>query len=139
MILNVENLNKYMNKDGYTLNNMTSNATIFYIASIFQKQDKSIFIVLDSLYEAQKVYDKLINMLNIDDVLFYPSDELITSELLVSSIEFKLERNLTIKNMLDGNKHIIVTNISGIIRKQMPKERWALLVGKAEHPAVVQR
>lgn len=63
-------------------------------------------------------------MLNTEDVLFYPSDELITSELLVSSIEFKLERNLTIKNILDGKKHIVITNLTGIIRKQMPKEKW---------------
>ena len=124
MILNVENLTKLYKKDGFRLSNMTTNATIFHIASEFQTLNKTIFIVLDTLYEAQKYYDKLINMLGIDNVLFYPSDELITSELLVSSIEFKLERNLTIKTMLDGNKHIVITNLSGVIRKQMPKDRW---------------
>ena len=124
MILNVDNLTKLYKKDGFRLSNMTTNATIFHIASEFQSINKTIFIVLDTLYEAQKYYDKLINMLGIDNVLFYPSDELITSELLVSSIEFKLERNLTIKNMLDGNKHIVITNLSGVIRKQMPKDRW---------------
>ncbi len=124
MILNVENLNKYTKKDGFRISNMTSNASIFTIASMFQMNNDNIFVVLDTLYEAQKFYDKLINMLGLDDVLFYPSDELITSELLVSSIEFKLERNLAIKNLLDNKKHIIITNLSGIIRKQMPKARW---------------
>ena len=124
MILDNELLNKYTKKEGFSLSNVTNNLALFLIASKFQKENKSIFIVLDTLYEAQKYYDKLINMLNMDDVLFYPSDELITSELLVSSIEFKLERNLTIKNMLDGKKHIIITNLTGVIRKQMPKDRW---------------
>ncbi|MCR5308093.1 MAG: hypothetical protein K6E24_03770, partial [bacterium] len=104
MILNVENLNKYTKKDGFRISNMTSNASIFTIASMFQMNNDNIFVVLDTLYEAQKFYDKLINMLGLDDVLFYPSDELITSELLVSSIEFKLERNLAIKNLLDNKK-----------------------------------
>jgi len=124
MILNVENLTKVYKKDDFRLTNMTFNASIFHIASEFQSTNKTIFVVLDTLYEAQKYYDKLINMLDLDSVLFYPSDELITSELLVSSIEFKLERNLTIKNMLDGKKHIVITNLSGVIRKQMPKDRW---------------
>lgn len=124
MILNLENIDKLTKNDGFILSNVTNNFNIFLIASKFQKENKTIFVVLDTLYNAQQYYDKLINMLNTDDVLFYPSDELITSELLVSSIEFKLERNLTIKNILDGKKHIVVTNLTGIIRKQMPKEKW---------------
>ena len=124
MIISVENFKKYYKKDGFTLSNMTSNASISFIASNFQEENKTIFVVLDTLYEAQKYYDKLINMFSVDEVLFYPADELITSELLVSSIEFRLERNLTIKNILDGKKHIVVSNLSGIIRKQMPKDRW---------------
>ena len=124
MILDLEIIDKYTKNEGFTLSNSTTNFNIFLIASKFQKESKTIFVVLDTLYEAQQYYDKLINMLNTDDVLFYPSDELITSELLVSSIEFKLERNLTIKNILDGKKHIVITNLTGIIRKQMPKEKW---------------
>ena len=124
MILDLEIIDKYTKNEGFTLSNSTTNFNIFLIASKFQKESKTIFVVLDTLYEAQQYYDKLINMLNTEDVLFYPSDELITSELLVSSIEFKLERNLTIKNILDGKKHIVITNLTGIIRKQMPKEKW---------------
>ncbi|MBP5445580.1 MAG: transcription-repair coupling factor [Acholeplasmatales bacterium] len=124
MILELENVEKYTKNSGFTLCNLTTNFEVFLIASKFQKENKTIFVILDTLYEAQKYYDKLINMLGVDDVLFYPSDELITSELLVSSIEFKLERNLTIKNILDGKKHIVITNLTGVIRKQMPKEKW---------------
>ncbi len=124
MILTTELIDKITKKEGFKISNVTSNFSIFLIASKFQMENKTIFVVLDTLYEAQKYYDKLINMLDQDDVLFYPSDELITSELLVSSIEFKLERNLTIKGLLDGKKHIVVTNLTGIIRKQMPKEKW---------------
>ena len=124
MILELENINKLTKNEGFTLSNVTTNFNIFLIASKFQKESKTIFVVLDTLYEAQQYYDKLINMLSPEEVLFYPSDELITSELLVSSIEFKLERNLTIKTILDGNKHIVITNLTGIIRKQMPKEKW---------------
>lgn len=124
MILNMDILDKYTKKDGFILSNTTNNFNIFLISSMFQKENNTIFVVLDTLYEAQQYYDKLINMLDVNSVLFYPSDELITSELLVSSIEFKLERNLTIKNILDGNKHIVITNLTGVIRKQMPKEKW---------------
>lgn len=124
MILDFEEMLKYYKKNSYNMANITENAAIFLIASDYQINHKNIFVVLDTLYEAQKYYDKLINMLSEDDVLFYPADELITSELLVSSIEFKLERNLTIKNLLSDKPHIIVTNLNGIIRKQMPRKRW---------------
>ena len=83
MILNTELIDKITKKEGFKISNVTPNFSIFLIASKFQMENKTIFVVLDTLYEAQKYYDKLINMLDPDDVLFYPSDELITSELLV--------------------------------------------------------
>lgn len=110
--------------DGYRINNVTENGGIFFITSAFLRSRKDVFVVLSSLYEAQKYYDKLINMLDESDVLFYPADELITSELLISSIEFKLERINTIKSILSNKPHIIVTNLNGILKKQLSKEKW---------------
>ena len=75
MLLNSELITKLTKKEGFHLSNVTSNFSLFLIASKFQTDNKTIFVVLDTLYEAQKCYDKLINMLNPDDVLFYPSDE----------------------------------------------------------------
>ena len=83
MILELENINKLTKNEGFTLSNVTTNFNIFLIASKFQKESKTIFVVLDTLYEAQQYYDKLINMLSPEEVLFYPSDELITELLNV--------------------------------------------------------
>ncbi len=100
------------------------NATISLLACDFITNNDNIFVVLPNLFSAQKYYDELINILPEEDVLFYPADELLTSELLVSSGDFKFERINTIATLLEGNKKVIVTHTNGIIKYQFDKIRW---------------
>ena len=93
------------------------------IAVDYLVNKKTIFVVLPNLNKAQKYYDALINILPSEKVLFYPNDELITSEMLISSLEFKMERINTIGHLLDG-EYVVVTNVAGLLKKQMSKEKW---------------
>src|SRR5690554_5495459 len=62
------------------------------IALRFNQQNKNIFIVLPNLYEAQKYYDNLSNLLDPSYVLFFPMDQTLTSLMALGSPEFKNER-----------------------------------------------
>ena len=73
---------------------------------------------------AQKYYDELINIIDDEDVLFYPADELITADMIMSTGDFKFERINTILSLLSDKKKIVVTNYNGAIRYQFNKNKW---------------
>lgn len=104
------------------------NFNIDLIAVDFLKNEKSIFVVTPTIYLAQKYYDELINIIDENDVLFYPADELITSAMLMESSDFKFERINTILSLLKNEKKIVVTNFSGAIRYCFPMNMWKELV-----------
>lgn len=57
-------------------------------------------------------------------VCFFPQDEFVTNELLVSSMEFRVERIHTIKRLLDDPKRIVVVNLYGILKPELPLQKW---------------
>jgi len=106
------------------IENTTEENGIFLALSAFYKTTRPVLVVAPNLYHAQIIYDKLSNALDPDKVLFFPQDEFITSEMLVSSWEFRVERIHTIKKILSGKHAIIVTHLPGILKPQMPVSRW---------------
>ncbi len=113
-IIDSDKINVGKSSDGY-------NALL--IATDFLKNNKSVFVVLSSLYEAQNYYDMLSRILP-DDTLFFPASELVSVSMISSSRDFLYERIETISELLKGNKKIIITNILGAIRFEFNKDIW---------------
>ncbi len=91
----------------------------------YENTDKNIFLILPNLYEAQKAYDKLCNILSDDLVLFFPQDELVASEVLNVSGDFKYERINTIYSLVKNEKkYIVVMNIHAAIKYELNKDKW---------------
>lgn len=111
------------NEETY-LNNTNEDNALLVLLHLFYNNDSSIFVVTPNLYKAQLLYDKLSRVLNRDEISFYPQDEFLTSELLVSSIEFRLERINTIYKLLNNDKRIIVTNLYGLLKPQFSPQKW---------------
>lgn len=115
-------LSSLVNKQRLSKSN--DNLNIYLIASDFLKNHRSIFVVLPSLFLAQKYYDNLTNLVNSDDVLFFPCDEIVATNFMISSNDFKYERINTIKELTKGENKIIITNFSGITKFNIPLEIW---------------
>src|SRR5574344_2123497 len=88
----VDVINKALTSDSFKMGETCEEFNMFLIAQDFSHNDKSLFVVLPNLFSAQKYYDELINIIDEDDVLFYPADELLTAEMLAASGDFKFER-----------------------------------------------
>jgi len=106
------------------INNTNEDNAILVLLSLFYKSNESIFVVTPNLYKAQLLYDKLSRVLDKDEVSFYPQDEFLTNELLVSSIEFRLERINTIGKILNKSKRIIIINLYGMLKPMLSNEKW---------------
>ena len=98
--------------DNKVINGLNDELKSIYIYNFFKKSNKSILVVTNSLYEANKFYKSL--SFYSKDILFFPMDDFLTSEALAISPELKISRLETLNN-LDGNK-IVVTNLMGLLR-----------------------
>ncbi len=106
------------------IENTTEEQGLLLLAYAFEKTDKPIVLVCPNLYNAQMAYDRLSQFIPEDSLSFFPQDEFITSELLVSSMEFKMERMNTIRKLLSSKKQLVVTHPAGVLKPQLSKEVW---------------
>lgn len=90
-----------------------------YINSI---KDSNILFVTNTLFEANKIYDSIINYNK--DVLFFPADDFFFEESFAASPELAITRIETINKILDGKNNIIITNLMGILRFLPTKSKW---------------
>ena len=104
------------------ISGLTNELQNIYIYDYFKQQKKSVVLVVSSLYEANKMYQSLLNYT--DDVLFFPMDDFLTSEALAISPELKTNRIDTINKILENNKRIVVTNLMGYLRFLPPKKQF---------------
>lgn len=104
------------------LKNLNDNLASIVISNLFKEVNDNMMIVTSNLYQAQKFYDKIVQVLGSEHVHFFPMDEFISAEMLASSDDFRQERLNTIVNILKNKKGVIVTHTIGAIRKLPAKE-----------------
>lgn len=117
-------LNEYNNNEEIKITNTNDNVSILILVHLFKNTNKDMVLVTPNLFKAQKLYDQLSEVMNTDEISFFPQDEFITTEMLAMSVEFKLERINTIRNIIENKKSIIITNTTGLIKYMIPKEKW---------------
>ena len=115
---------KISSKDSFRVSCNNKNFNIYQIASDYLKNNRMIFVVLPTLFDAQNYYDALINLVCEDDVLFFPVDDLILASSFISSNEFKYERINTILSILKKEPKIVVTTINGATYKNVSETVW---------------
>ncbi len=111
------------NKEVY-INNSNEENSLLVMLEYFMQNKETIFLVTPNLYKAQLIYDKLCQVVSKDQVCFFPQDEFISNELLVSSMEFRVERINTIKKIITNPKRIVVINLFGFLKPELPLESW---------------
>ena len=111
-------------EEGMIISDVTDNFISNLIASDFLKNKETIFLVLPNISQAQKFYDDISSLIDVEDVLFYPAEEPLTSMLSLSSESFKVERIYTLGVLLEETPKIVVMNQAAAIRKTLHKKDW---------------
>ena len=93
--------------------NLTDEFFCAYINSLF-KSKKSILVVVDSLFEANKLYNSLSNYN--ENTLLFPMDDFLTSEALAISPDLMIKRLETINSIINNENSIVITNLMGYLR-----------------------
>ncbi len=103
---------KYEN--GLTITGLTRELNVFYVLNLFNKENKNILVLANTLYEANMFYDSLKTYT--DDVCLFPMDDFLTSVAVAISPDLKIKRLETLERIRTGNKCIVVTNLMGYLR-----------------------
>src|SRR5690625_1812718 len=70
---------------------LSGSARSFFISLTKSSLSRPVVIVTHTLYQAQKMYDDLVDMID-EDVYIYPVNELIASEIAIASPEMRADR-----------------------------------------------
>ena len=108
----LNNYFKYQNESEIV--GLTPELNIFCILNYFQKTNKSILVLTNTLYEANKYFDSISTYT--DDCLLFPMDDFVASVALAISPELKIKRLETINILKENNHKIVVTNLMGFLR-----------------------
>ena len=84
-------VNRFLNKDGrFVVQDALSLSLL--ISSSFYKQPQKYCIVCENLYNAQQVYEQLVNLIGEENTLFFPQDEVIKIDVEAHSKEMLGQR-----------------------------------------------
>jgi len=110
-------LNDY---DNTLITSSTSSHNILLTINYYLETKKPVIYVAPNLYKATLAYEQICDLIGIENVNFYVTDEVVAVEALAISNEFKFERMHTIATILKNKPSIIVTYISSFTRPLIP-------------------
>ena len=125
-----DNLFNINDNNYYGVSGLNSELSVIYVYETFLKYNKGMVVITNSIYEANNLYNKLLNYT--DRVLFFPMDDFITSEAIAISPEFKSERINTINCLIKDNKYIVIANLMGILRYLPTSKVWSKSIIKID-------
>lgn len=82
----------------------------------FESKSCKITIITSNLYNAQRTYDFISNIIGEEHCLFYPVDEMLRSETLAVSKEMIAQRIFILNELLTRENFILVTHASGVMK-----------------------
>ncbi|MEW9672682.1 transcription-repair coupling factor [Ammoniphilus sp. 3BR4] len=95
-----------------------------FLSAIFESLNKPLLVVTHNMFQAQKVYEDLIELVGDDQVLLFPANELIVSEMAVASPETLASRIEVLNKLSERKKRILVVPYAGLRRILLPQAVW---------------
>ncbi|TDQ34225.1 transcription-repair coupling factor [Aureibacillus halotolerans] len=94
------------------------------MASLYSDTKRSQLVITHNLFQAQKVYEDLQELIAPEDVYLYPVNELMAAEIAVASPELKAQRIETLNHLSQGTPGIYVVPVAGLRRLLPPPQLW---------------
>lgn len=103
---------------------LTGSARALFIASFFEQAKRPQLVLTHNLYQAQKIYDDLVELVGSQNVFLYPVNDLISSEIAIASPELRAQRLQVLLEWGKNPRGIVVSPIAGVKRMITPKSVW---------------
>ena len=103
---------------------LSGSARAMFIAAMYIETKQPQLVVTHNLYQAQKLYDDLVEIIGENEVFLYPVNELIAAEIAIASPELKGQRIEALNHWCSQKSGILIAPIAGLRRILPPKEIW---------------
>lgn len=100
---------------------LTGTARCVYIAALYQKTKRPLLLVAHNLNQAQKTAEDLQELLPKEEVLLYPANELVTTEIALASHDTLAERIDVLSKLSKGFRGVLIVPFSGLRKLFPPK------------------
>ncbi|MBO8164877.1 MAG: transcription-repair coupling factor [Brevibacillus sp.] len=94
------------------------------MCALYQQVKRPLCVVTHNMFQAQKVFEDLSELVPDDQLLLFPANELIGSELAVASPEMLAQRIHVLNRLAQGFTGILVVPIAGLRRLVVPNRVW---------------
>ncbi|MDR6227105.1 transcription-repair coupling factor [Desmospora profundinema] len=120
---------------------LTGSARMMYVAALFRELGRPMLVVTHNLNQAQKAVEDLQELLPREQVLLYPANELVATEIALDGHETLGDRIQVLSRLTRGFRGVFVVPFAGARKLFPPQEIFAaahrtLTVGE-EHPVEV--
>lgn len=109
---------------GYLVNELSIHHGFLLTYLTFSRSQKFVVYVAGNLYRANQAYEQLCALAGFDQVNLYVVDEIVSSELVAVSGDFRFERINTVKSIFENRPKIIVTHPQALLKPLIPKARF---------------
>ncbi|MBC2296816.1 transcription-repair coupling factor [Listeria welshimeri] len=103
---------------------LTGSSRALFASVVEGASKRPVVFVTHNLYHAQKLYDDLLSLMDVDRLFLYPADELISSELSISSPELRGQRVEALDFLLSGKPGIVIVPVAGLRKMLPPVSLW---------------
>lgn len=101
-------------KKGMGISGITDEFFCVYLSNLLKQEKKNILVVVNSLYEANKLLSSIENYTSF--CYLFPMDDFLTSEAIAISPDLEITRLETLNETLSETPKIIITNLMGYLR-----------------------
>lgn len=95
-----------------------------FMAAIYKTADRPVVVITHNNYQAQKVYEDLIELLGEEEVFYLPSDEILLTDVTAVSPEIAALRIGVLNQIVRLGRGLIVTSVAGVRRFLPTREEW---------------
>ncbi len=86
------------------------------IATSYQKNPRSILVVKQNLYHAQRLYERMVTYLSEENCVLFGCDESLRVEAIASSPEMMAHKVETLASLVKDPYKVVITSVSGLVR-----------------------
>jgi transcription-repair coupling factor (superfamily II helicase) len=103
---------------------LSGSARSVFLSSLYKETGRPLLVVTHNLFQAQKIYDDLIQLLGTEEVFLYPVNEMIAAEMAIASPELKAQRLEVMNYWTEQKKGVVISPVAGLRRLLPPKSLW---------------
>ncbi|MFT9850309.1 transcription-repair coupling factor [Aneurinibacillus sp. REN35] len=103
---------------------LSNSARQIFYAALYQTMERPLVIVTHNMFQAQKVYDDMSQLVPAEELWLYPANEMVISEVSISSPETLSQRIEVLNALSIGKRGVLIIPFAGVRRSVVPVERW---------------